>query len=218
MLATLQAKKIEEISFALFNSKNKIMNKIATVLFFFATMFSQAQIANLPEEVSPLLIGEKIPNTALSNVEGKKIDSDKILSKKTVLIIYRGGWCPYCNNQLSDMQEIESDILALDYQIVAVSPDAPSFLKETATKDKLNYNLYSDSEGKFAQALGIAFKAPEKYGKMLGKYSEDKNSSFLPVPTVYVLNEKKEIEFMYINPNYATRLKGELLLAVLKNL
>lgn len=46
MLATLQAKKIEEISFALFNSKNKIMNKIATVLFFFATMFSQAQIAN----------------------------------------------------------------------------------------------------------------------------------------------------------------------------
>lgn len=80
------------------------------------------------------MIGEKIPNTALSNVEGKKIDSDKILSKKTVLIIYRGGWCPYCNNQLSDMQEIESDILALDYQIVAVSPDAPSFLKKQLLK------------------------------------------------------------------------------------
>lgn len=194
------------------------MKKIIALVLLGLTITSQAQIANSPEEVSPLLIGEKIPNVELANVEGKKINSDKILSKKTVLIIYRGGWCPYCNNQLADMQEIENDILGLGYQIIAVSPDAPSFLKETATKDKLNYDLYSDSEGKFAQALGIAFKAPEKYGKMLGKYSEDKNPLFLPVPTVYVLNEKHEIDFMYINPNYATRLKGELLLAVLKNL
>ncbi len=194
------------------------MRKIIALVVLGLTMISHAQVVNSPEEVSPLLIGEKIPNTTLSNVEGAKIDSDKILSKKTVLIIYRGGWCPYCNNQLADMQNIEKDILGLGYQIVAVSPDAPSFLKETATKDKLNYNLYSDSEGKFTKALGIAFKAPEKYGKMLGKYSEDKNSTFLPVPTVYVLNEMQEIEFMYINPNYATRLKGELLLAVLKNL
>jgi peroxiredoxin len=190
---------------------------IALVLFSFA-FNTQAQIADAPENVSPLLIGEKIPNIELANVEGKKIETDKILNKKTVLIVYRGGWCPYCNNQLADMQEIESDILALDYQIIAISPDSPSFLKETETKDKLDYALYSDSEGKFSQAVGIAFAAPEKYGKMLGKYSGDKNTSFLPVPTVYVLNEKQEIEFMYINPNYATRLKGELLLAVLKNL
>ena len=53
---------------------------------------------------------------------------------------------------------------------------------------------------------------------MLRKYSDEKNTSFLPVPTVYVLNEKQEIEFMYINPDYKKRLKGELLMAVLKNL
>ncbi|WP_339887492.1 peroxiredoxin-like family protein [uncultured Flavobacterium sp.] len=194
------------------------MKKLAAIVLFSLALTSQAQIADAPENVSPLLIGEKIPNTELSGIDGKKVKTDKIFNKKTVLVVYRGGWCPYCNNQLADMQEIESDILSLGYQIVAISPDSPSFLKETETKDKLNYALYSDSEGKFSQAIGIAFAAPEKYGKMLGKYSDDKNTSFLPVPTVYVLNEKQEIEFMYINPNYATRLKGELLLAVLKNL
>jgi peroxiredoxin len=191
------------------------MKKLAAILLFSLAFNTYAQIADAPENVSPLLIGEKIPNIELANIEGKKIESDEILNKKTVLIVYRGGWCPYCNRQLSDMQDIESQILDLDYQIVAISPDSSEFLKETQTKGKLNYALYSDSEGKFAQAIGVAFK---KDKPKLDKYSEGKNPGFLPVPTVYVLNDKQEIEFMYINPNYATRLKGELLLAVLKNL
>ena len=83
------------------------MKNLTALLLFSLVFTSQAQIADAPENVSPLLIGEKIPNIELANVEGKKIETDKILSKKTVLVVYRGGWCPYCNSQLSDMQEIE---------------------------------------------------------------------------------------------------------------
>ena len=194
------------------------MKKLITLALFSLTTIAFSQISDKPEDISPLLIGEQIPNVNLKNVDGKAIETNTIFNKKTVVVIYRGGWCPYCNAQLSDMQGIEKDIIALGYQIVAVSPDAPSFLKETLTKDKLHYQLYSDSEGNFSKSIGIAFAAPEKYGKMLGKYSDEKNTNFLPVPTVYVTNEKGEIEFMYINPDYKSRLKGDLLLAVLKNL
>ncbi len=190
------------------------MKKIILLLFCISSI-AYAQIADAPENISPLLIGEKIPNVQLQDVNDKPIETNVIFAKKTVLIVYRGGWCPYCNSQLSDMQEIEKQILDLGYQIIAISPDAPKFLKATLEKDKLNYSLYSDSEGKFAQAIGVAFK---KDKPKLDKYSEGKNPGFLPVPTVYVLNNKREIEFLYINPNYAERLKGNLLLAVLKNL
>ncbi len=186
--------------------------KIVTLLF---SVVSFAQIADKAENVSPLLIGEKIPNVILHDANGKEVKTKDIFDKKTVLVVYRGGWCPYCNSQLADMQEIEKDIIALGYQVIAISPDAPSFLKQTLDKKELQYKLYSDSEGVFSQALGIAF-AREK--PKLDKYSEGKNPGFLPVPTVYVLSEKQEIEFMYINPNYGTRLKGDLLLAVLKHL
>ena len=184
-------------------------------MFFCISGLSFAQIADSAENICPLLIGEKIPNTSLQDVNGKITEMKDVLNKKTVLIIYRGGWCPYCNSQLSDMQEIEKQIIDLGYQIVAVSPDAPRFLKQTQEKEKLNYLLYSDSDGAFAQALGIAFKRDKP---KLEKYSEGKNPGFLPVPTVYVLNSKREIEFLYINPNYSERLKGNLLLSVLKNL
>jgi len=189
-------------------------NIFKTVILLFSTV-SFAQIADKAENVSPLLIGEKIPNVILHDADGKEVKTIDIFDKKTVLVVYRGGWCPYCNSQLADMQEIEKDIVALGYQVVAVSPDAPSFLKQTLDKKELKYSLYSDSEGVFAQAVGIAFQREKP---KLDKYSEGKNPGFLPVPTVYVLNDKQEIEFMYINPNYSTRLKGNVLLSVLKAL
>ena len=189
-------------------------NILKTVILLFSVA-SFAQIADRAENISPLLIGEKIPNVILHDANGKEVKTKDILDKKTVLVVYRGGWCPYCNSQLADMQEIENDIISLGYQVVAISPDAPSFLKQTLDKKELKYKLYSDSEGVFSQAVGIAF-AREK--PKLDKYSDGKNPGFLPVPTVYVLNDKQEIEFMYINPNYGTRLKGDVLLAVLKAL
>ena len=191
------------------------MKKIITliVLVFSSSIF--AQIADKAEDISPLLIGEKIPTLILENSNGEKVSTDKIFNKKTVLVIYRGGWCPYCNSQLSEMQEIENQIIELGYNVVAISPDAPSFLKQTEDKKELKYQLYSDSDGKFSEALGIAFK---KDKPKLDKYSEGKNPGFLPVPTVYVINEKQKIDFLYINPDYSVRLSGKLLLAVLKNL
>lgn len=177
-----------------------------------------AQLSSVPEDVSPLLIGEKIPTLNLQDSKGTVVSTETIFNKKSVLIVYRGGWCPYCNAQLADMQSIEKDVLALGYQIIAVSLDSPESIKETESKDKLGYQLFSDSDGNFIKSLGIAFKAPDKYSEMLGKFSGGKNNSILPVPAVYIVNEKKEIQFLYINPNFKTRLKGNLLLAVLKNL
>ncbi|WP_445721448.1 peroxiredoxin-like family protein [Flavobacterium sp.] len=194
------------------------MKRIITILLVSFSFLGNAQVADAPENIAPLLIGEKIPNVKLVGLNGKAEDTNSIFSKKTVVVVYRGGWCPYCNAQLSDMQAIESDIVGLGYQIVAISPDAPEFLKETEGKDKLAYKLFSDSEGQFSKAVGIAFSTPEKYGDMLGKYSGGKNTTWLPVPTVYVVNENQEIEFLYINPDYSKRLKGDLLISVLKSL
>ena len=194
------------------------MKKIIVFALLFGASFSFAQVADAPENISPLLIGEKMPSVTLQDIEGKDVMSNVAINKKSVIIVYRGGWCPFCNAQLSDMQGIEKEIQDLGYQIVAISPDSPSKLKETVGKDKLNYSLFSDSNGTFSKSVGIAFARPAKYGDMLGEYSDGKNKSFLPVPTVYVVDDLGIIKFLYINPNYKERLKGNLLLAVLKNI
>ncbi len=180
---------------------------------------SYAQLPEKAEDISPLLIGEVIPDAVLKSPDASDHSVLGIISEKpTILLFYRGGWCPFCNAQLAEIQTIENQIIELGYQIVAISPDSPENLKLTDEKQKLTYSLYADSDGTLIKSIGIAFKSPEKYGFMLSEKSGGLNDGFLPVPTVFVVDTTGKILFEYINPDYKTRLSSSLLLAVLQNL
>ena len=189
------------------------------LLAFGLTAKAQNDLPKSAVEIAPLLIGEKIPGLTLKSVDNKDIILETLFSKKrTVLVFYRGGWCPYCNLHLEALGEAEKELLSLGYQIVAISPDAPTALKVTEEKDKVNYILLSDSTGELAKSMGIAFQAPENYKPLISKGSEGVNSSFLPVPAVFIVNLSGEIEFEHIMPNYKNRISNDLLITVAKSL
>jgi len=198
-----------------------IIKSNSLVLFFILlSVFSiKAQIPENPEDISPLLIGEKLPDANLINDLGDLINlNDQIKKMNTVLVFYRGGWCPYCNVQLSGLAASEADIIKLGYQIIAVSPDDFRNLKPTIQEDNVNYKIYSDPKGEFIQQVGIAFITSPNTMEYISKKTIGKTTEILPVPTVLVLNTEGEILFEYISPNYKQRISSELLLAVLKNL
>lgn len=178
------------------------------------------RIADQAQDISPLLIGESIPEATLLDKEGNfLILSNLIKSKPTVLVFYRGGWCPYCNKHLSALADIEVEIIEMGYQIIAVSPDDYRNLKPTESNTHLNYTLLSDPEGVFIQEMGIAFKTPAKLKSFIESKTQTGNTAeLLPVPTTMILDQSGKIQFEYINPDYKERLSGEMLLAVLKTL
>lgn len=180
---------------------------------------AQNELPRTATDISPLLIGEKIAEITLKSVDNQDVKLAALFNKKrTVLVFYRGGWCPYCNLHLSALSEAEKTLLDLGYQIVAISPDSPENLKKTLEKDKVNYVLLSDSKGDLAQTMGIAFQALENYKTTLSKGSDGVNSTFLPVPSVFIVNLKGEIEFEYITPDYKHRITNDLLIAVASSL
>lgn len=189
---------------------------IALFLFIATTAISQL-LPQKAEDISPLLIGEKMPSADLVTADGATVRfSDIIKKKKTVLIVYRGGWCPYCNEHLSEVGKMEEKLLALGYQIVAVSPDAPEQLKETGQKNTLNYTLLSDQKGTLIKSAGLAYKAPAYNEKDLIISQPDKALQFLPVASLFILSRNSEILFEYINPNFKNRISGYLLFAAAK--
>jgi len=189
------------------------------ILLFATTLTCIAQVAEKDTDVSPLLISEKIPDTNVTSIEGKTVSLKTELSKKpSILLFYRGGWCPFCNRHLSAVGEIESEITALGYQIIAFSPDSPEKLKNSKEKGKLAYKLFSDAKGDLIKAMGIAFKAPDRYTDKLNNFSGGHNSGFLPVPSAFVVDVYGTILFEYISPNYKQRIKSKMLLEILKQL
>lgn len=178
---------------------------------------SFGQAAETAEMISPLGVGKIIPDVGLMNLLEEKVSTLKEITKPSVLVFYRGGWCPYCNKQLSGLAIIEKDIQAMGYTLIAVSPDAPAQLKATMDKNKLSYTLLSDRNGELIRAMGLAFKAPEKYGSMLLKASGGGNTeTVLPVPAVYITDKNGKILYKYSDPDYSKRLDEQELLKVLK--
>lgn len=170
-------------------------------------------IPQKPEDISPLLNGEKIPMAMLTDAAGKSFDLNKAVAEKpTILIIYRGGWCPYCSRQLSGLQQAAPELENLGYQLIAISTDAPEGLTQSATKEKLSYTLLSDADLSLSKQLGIAYKAPKGYWEMLPKTTGGKDTDLLlPVPSVFILDKTGVIHFEYINPDFTQRLNPELL-------
>ncbi|MBD3290084.1 redoxin domain-containing protein, partial [candidate division KSB1 bacterium] len=165
-------------------------------------------------------VGSKIPTVHLKKYDGSPFDLNAAVSQKpTVLIFYRGGWCPYCNEHLSKLQEIESDLLKIGYQIIAISVDRFENLSQTISKQQLNYVLLSDNQAQVTRAFGLAYKVSDETFDMLKGHGLDLEEAsgqqhhILPVPAAFLVGTDGVIKFSYVNPNYKLRVDADLLLA-----
>ncbi|WP_246036985.1 peroxiredoxin-like family protein [Thalassotalea litorea] len=194
---------------------------------FFAFMVSAKPIAESAELVAPLLVGQTVPAVDTVTLAGEKVSLQKVLNNKpTVLFFYRGGWCPFCNVQMGQLQEIEKDLVDLGYQLIGVSTDSPADLQKSMTKEELSYLLLSDFDSQMSQAFGLAFftsqKVTDRYlAKMDLQNPLQKNAAgderlVLPAPAVYVIDNEGLVHFQYVNPNYKVRLDPQLLLMAAK--
>lgn len=174
-------------------------------------------------EVTPALTGTQIPDVEIRNSNGEKVRIRELVSRKpTVLIFYRGGWCPYCNRHMAELQQAEKRIIEMGYQIVAVSPDKPELLSRSVEKHDLTYALFSDSPMTASKAFGLAFRLDDEtfYRYKNGGMDLAERSGYehhlLPVPAVFLIDRQGMIRFQYVNPDYKTRIKSTVLLAAAK--
>lgn len=187
---------------------------------------SDNNIAAAPDQVRPLLNGATAPDVSLLDQQGQPVTLFAELQQKpTVLVFYRGGWCPYCNAQLAALRDIVPKLQALGYQLIAISPQGPKAAADSQNNTKgaaLNYRLLSDQPLNVARAFGLAYYLDDKtsalykdsYGIELTY--DNTGKAVLPVPAVYILNSKAEVQFSYVHINYKTRLEPELLLLAAK--
>ncbi len=172
-----------------------------------------------PDSVRPLLIGETIPAARVITLEGKETDlAAELKGKHSILVFYRGGWCPYCNRHLSALGAIKGKLKELGWTMAAISPDRPSELLKTKGKNEIDYALYSDDGNAAARAFGLAFTLEKKKLKKYKDHGIDliwasgKTHDELPVPAVYLIDPEGKVLFQYANQDYKVRLDGDVLM------
>ena len=78
---------------------------------FAATLLAATGAADIPtgpNQVQPLPVGARAPAFSARTKNGAvRTFSPGGYHKPTIVIFYRGGWCPYCNTQLNDLRHGE---------------------------------------------------------------------------------------------------------------
>ncbi len=182
---------------------------------------ARAELAAKADAARPLVAGATAPAVTVKTADGADFDLGAALAEKpTVLVFYRGGWCPYCNKQLAELATFEPKLLALGFQILALSTGAPAGLAPTAEKNHVAYRLLSDRAMTAASAYGVAFRVDsatvEKYRGYkvdLAPVPGEPDARWLPVPTVYIIGRDRVIRFASSNPDFKVRLPASELLA-----
>ena len=193
-----------------------------------AVQFGHADvpIAASADDVQPLTVGDLAPRFLLETVDGQPFDFDpQSLERPVVLLVFRGGWCPYCNLYLSDMRKVVPEIRRMGTDVFFLSGDRPELLYESLevrTQEDiggLGYTILSDANAQASIALGIAFQVSDEtvdYVNNKGdgyRESSMEKHGVLPVPAVFAIDKDGVIAFAYVNADYKVRLPAEELLA-----
>lgn len=167
--------------------------------------------------------GDRAPGFDLPNAHGETVSSRELLARgPVVLSFYRGDWCPYCNLELRALQERVAEIEALGARLVAVSPQTPDATIDTVTRNKLTFEVLSDTGNTVAKSFGLDFELAEElrpiyknWGADLEKLNGDPPFS-LPMAATYVIGSDGTIIESFVDTDYTERMEPQAIIDALK--
>jgi peroxiredoxin len=185
---------------------------LLTAKLLFCILFISASLAQAQVPVG-LQVNQSAPDFTAKDQSGKSVVLKSLLKKgNVVLVFYRGEWCPYCNKYLKELEESLLKINSKNATVIAVTPEKPEYIVMSVEKTKASFPILHDEGLKIMKSYDVAYKLDEKAIKKYKKINVDLNqingtinSENLPVPAVYVINQKGIIVYKYFDPDYTNR-------------
>ncbi len=152
-----------------------------------------------PKRTEPVSVGEEAPDFTLEDMQGNQVSLSATRGKMaTVLVFYRGYWCPFCAHQLSELRSL----LKTDerVRILAVSVDDHEKTKQLTEKiaadgnGAVNFTMLSDPGHKIIDAYGLHDPA-----------YDGKRFDGIPHPAVYVIDKNGRVTWAKVETDYKVR-------------
>jgi peroxiredoxin len=191
----------------------------AEVLEVFAADQRELEAAGVPGSV--VAPGTPFPSAELLRVDQTAVSSADVLAGvPTVVVFYRGAWCPYCNIALRTyQQQLVPALQSRGVNLVAISPQTPDGSLSMQQTNELTFTVLSDPGNRIASALGITAAPTEEVraaqralGLDLAAVNAD-GTAALPMPTVAIVDADSALRWIDVHPNYATRTEPQDILA-----
>ena len=178
----------------------------------FVSLVFAASLLSAQEAPEGLFISSKAPDFKAKDQNGQDVRLKDLLKKgKVVLVFYRGQWCPYCNKELSRLQDSLQFIIDKGASLVAVSPELPENVSKTVEKTKATYPVLYDEGMKIMKAYDVEYEMTENTVTRYRNSGLDiekangANGKFLPVPAVYIIDKESTVTYRFFETDYKKR-------------
>jgi peroxiredoxin len=183
----------------------------------------QADLAVLGSPEGVLAVGAVLPDSPLLDPHGTVTSLYQAQNGRTsVVVFYRGAWCPYCNLTLKTYQsELLPELMRRGVPLIAISPQAPDGSLSMQQKNDLTFTVLSDSGNGLAAYVGIETGPPDearsaqlRLGLDLAAVNADGTTS-LPMPTTLILDGAHVLRWIDVHADYTTRSEPAAILSAL---
>jgi peroxiredoxin len=148
---------------------------------------------------SALSVGAALPDDLPFFEHGRgPIIAAELRGRPTVLLFFRGNWCPLCMAQIAEIAELWREIEALGAQVVLVSPQDEGHTRRLAARHGVVFRYLRDEGLEAAGRLGIVNPDGTPAG-MIG-YDSD-----TVLPTLVVTDAEGRIVYADQTDNYRVR-------------
>ncbi len=167
--------------------------------------------AGVPGDV--VAVGQDAPDARLVTPTGEETTLAAVREgTTTVVVFYRGAWCPYCNITLRTyQQDLLPELTSRGVRLVAVSPQTPEAAEQSIANGELAFPVLTDPQNVLAGRFGIVTEpsaAARAAHTQLGFDVADSNAdatAAIPFPSVFVLDEAGVVRFADVHVDYTTR-------------
>ena len=168
-----------------------------------------------------LAVGAAIPPFGIQDFLGKTFSSTEINDDDTLVVFYRGGWCPYCNFQIRELSQSYDRFKALGVSLVAISVDRPDASAVTQNAYDVPFPVLSDPDLRAHEAFNVVLQLDAAGVGSLAEYGYDieqwsgRDHHRMAVPGVFLVRDGK-VAWAHVARDYKTRPSTEQLLAAAK--
>ena len=151
-----------------------------------------------------IAIGMPAPSISGTTQTGQSAAFANLRGEKgLVLVFFRSAdWCPFCKQQLKDLNTIADDLDAHGFKLVALSYDSVDTLAKFAKANKIAYTLLSDPHSAVIDAFGVRNLDVAGSGRFDG----------IPHPAIFIISAEGVVLDKLYEESYKKRPPTDLVL------
>src|SRR5260221_1892096 len=166
--------------------------------------------------------GETMPPFMLPDEGGRLVSLPSLISRgPTIVMFYRGHWCPYCRLNVQSVIEAQDQIEALGGQIVAIMPETQKYAERFKSESGAPFPVLTDLDNGYALSLNLAIWLGTEIQQLLSYVDlsdfHGNQGWVLPIPATFVVGRDGFVKARFVDPDFRKRMEIEDLIAAVRS-